>query len=91
MANLQEPRYPFKPFRFDGTKCVWYTLVKTEKLYHAVADFVQLLANYAGMKFIDCRSGFTETMAITKITLDYGWEGDNDDGEENYIEWLTIS
>eukprot|EP00961_Rhodomonas_salina_P033020 444468-Rhodomonas_salina.1 len=86
MANLQEPRYQFEPFRFDGTKCVWYTLVKTQKLYHATADYVQLLANNAGMKFIDCCSGFTETMAVTEITLDYGWEGDQDDCEENDIE-----
>eukprot|EP00961_Rhodomonas_salina_P230753 3118041-Rhodomonas_salina.1 len=86
MSNLQEPRYPFQPFRFDGTKCVWYTLIKTEKLYHAAADCVQSLANNAGMKFIDCHSGFTETIAVTEITLDYGWEGDKDDGEENNIE-----
>eukprot|EP00961_Rhodomonas_salina_P102966 1384761-Rhodomonas_salina.3 len=41
MLNLQEPKYQFEPFCFNGTKCVWYTLVKTEKLYHAAADYVQ--------------------------------------------------
>eukprot|EP00961_Rhodomonas_salina_P226849 3067061-Rhodomonas_salina.1 len=30
-------------------------------------------------------------MAVTEITLYYGWEGDKDDSEENDIEWLTIS
>eukprot|EP00961_Rhodomonas_salina_P209175 2823215-Rhodomonas_salina.1 len=30
-------------------------------------------------------------MAVTEITLDYGWEGDQDAGKENDIEWLTIS
>eukprot|EP00961_Rhodomonas_salina_P102965 1384761-Rhodomonas_salina.2 len=30
-------------------------------------------------------------MAVTEITLDYSWEGDEDGGEENAIKWLTIS
>eukprot|EP00961_Rhodomonas_salina_P251333 3398057-Rhodomonas_salina.1 len=80
-----------KPFRFDGSQCVWYTLVKTEKMYHAAVDMVQSLSNDAGMKFIDCRSGYMETMAITEITLDYGWEGDDDSDESTNVEWLMIS
>eukprot|EP00961_Rhodomonas_salina_P092904 1250573-Rhodomonas_salina.2 len=54
-------------------------------------DMVQSLANDTGMKFIDCLSGYMETMAITEITLDYGWEGDDDSDESNDVEWLTIS
>eukprot|EP00961_Rhodomonas_salina_P207672 2802909-Rhodomonas_salina.1 len=60
-------------------------------MYHAAVDMVQSLTNDAGMKFIDCLSGYMETMAITKITLDYGWEGDDDSDESNNVEWLMIS
>eukprot|EP00961_Rhodomonas_salina_P044025 591084-Rhodomonas_salina.1 len=60
-------------------------------MYHTAVDMVQSLANDTGMKFIDCRSGYMEMMAITEITLDYGWEGDDYSDESNNVEWLTIS
>lgn len=89
MVSLTNLPFPFEVFRFDCTKQVWYVLVKSKKLYHMVAEWVMKLCEDQGIKYIDARSGYNETMSVTEITMNIGWEGEEDNGVD--VEWLTLS
>eukprot|EP00961_Rhodomonas_salina_P115658 1556748-Rhodomonas_salina.1 len=53
MGDMTDLPYPFEPFRFDCQKQLWYLLVKSEKMFHAVASWLEKKASDHGMKFID--------------------------------------
>eukprot|EP00961_Rhodomonas_salina_P188342 2541757-Rhodomonas_salina.1 len=74
MGNMTDPPDPFEPFRFDGQKQLWYLLVKSEKMFHAVASWLEKKASDHGMKFIDASQPYKDTMAHTEIYLGFGWD-----------------
>eukprot|EP00961_Rhodomonas_salina_P179426 2420958-Rhodomonas_salina.1 len=41
------------------------------------------------MKFIYAHQQYKDTMAHTEIYLRFGWDGDDDNGED--VEWLNLS
>eukprot|EP00961_Rhodomonas_salina_P043532 585236-Rhodomonas_salina.1 len=45
MSNLTDPPYPFEPFRLDSQKQLWYLLVKSEKMFHSVASWLEKKAS----------------------------------------------
>eukprot|EP00961_Rhodomonas_salina_P277362 3748206-Rhodomonas_salina.1 len=58
-------------------------------MFHAVASWLEKKANNHGMKFIDARQPYKDTMAHTEIYLGFGWDGDDDNGKD--VEWLNLS
>lgn len=89
ISQLTDPPYPFEHFRFDGLKQVWYSLVKSEKMYHALGQWVEKVCADNNIKYIDQRGGYHKTLSITEIALNIGWEGEEDNGKD--VEWLTLS
>eukprot|EP00961_Rhodomonas_salina_P188477 2543722-Rhodomonas_salina.1 len=41
------------------------------------------------MKFIDARQPWKDTIAITEMNIGFGWDADDDNGED--VEWLNLS
>eukprot|EP00961_Rhodomonas_salina_P017863 240360-Rhodomonas_salina.1 len=89
MSDLTDPPYPFEPFRFDSQKQLWYLLIKSEKMFHSVASWLEKKASNHGMKFIDACQQYKDMMAQTEIYLGFCWDGDDDNGED--VEWLNLS
>eukprot|EP00961_Rhodomonas_salina_P035361 475891-Rhodomonas_salina.1 len=42
-----------------------------------------------GIKFIDASQNYKDTMAVTQININIGWEGKADTGKD--VEWLNLS
>eukprot|EP00961_Rhodomonas_salina_P247924 3350316-Rhodomonas_salina.1 len=42
-----------------------------------------------GVKFIDARQTYKETIAVTQMDIGIGWEGEEDTGED--VEWINLS
>eukprot|EP00961_Rhodomonas_salina_P050558 678885-Rhodomonas_salina.2 len=76
MSNITDPPYPFEPFCFNCQRQLWYLLIKSEKMFHSVAMWLEKKASYHWMKFIDSSQPYKDTMAITEINLGFSWDCD---------------
>eukprot|EP00961_Rhodomonas_salina_P241146 3258491-Rhodomonas_salina.1 len=71
MSDITDPPYPYEPFRFYCQKQLWYLLVKSKMMFHSVAAWLKQKASYHGMKFIDTRQPWKDTMAITEMNIGF--------------------
>eukprot|EP00961_Rhodomonas_salina_P196474 2651459-Rhodomonas_salina.1 len=89
MGDLTDPPYPFEAWCFNSTKHVWYNLTKSKKIFHLITSWAEKKAMGHGIKFIDARQNYKETMAVTQIDICIGWKGQEDTGED--VEWVNLS
>eukprot|EP00961_Rhodomonas_salina_P060561 812991-Rhodomonas_salina.1 len=57
-------------------------------MFHSVASWLEKKASNHWMKFINTPQQYKDTMAQTEIYLGFGWDGDDNNGED--VEWLNL-
>jgi hypothetical protein len=80
---------PFeKQWRWDNTKNCWWMLIKSEKMYHSIGEYIAKCCSLHGLQFEDRREGFKNTSVVCNIEVFISDAPDADGKEE---EWLTVS
>ena len=89
IEKLHNMPLPFeKQWRWDNSKNCWWMLIKSEKMYHMIGEYIAKCCSLQGLQFEDRRDGFKNTSVMCNIEV---FISDAPDAEGKEEEWLCVS
>ena len=90
IEKLHNMPLPFeKQWRWDNTKNCWWMLIKSEKMYYMIGEYIAQCCSLLGLQFDDRRDGFKKTSVMCNIEVFISDEAPGADGKDE--EWLCVS
>ena len=90
IEKLHNMPQPFeKQWRWDNSKNCWWMLIKSEKMYHSIGEYIADCCVKQGLQFDDRRDGFKRTSVKCNIEVFLSEEAPDADGKDD--TWLCVS
>lgn len=87
MKHLTQTPQHIERFRFESKTSTWYMILKTEKMFHCVVQWLEERCNYEKLTFVDNTSPWKDTSAVTHINIHTGYETASSTTE---VLWCSI-
>ena len=92
IEKLHNMPQPFeKQWRWDNSKNCWWMLIKSEKMYHSIGEYIADCCDKQGLQFDDRREGFKQTSVKCNIEVFIDEQAADADGKDDACQWLCVS